>query len=87
MRFVCLRSSSGYGPITYSLIFRLRGKGIPEVNGYRTGDQLVRVVVWTPTKLDKKEETLFRELAELENGRPPEGGKGFFDRVKEALGG
>jgi len=68
-------------------IFRLRGKGIPELNGYRTGDQLVRVVVWTPTKLSKKEEGVFRQLADLENGQPPEGGKGFFERVKEVLGG
>ena len=71
----------------FGKIFRLRSKGIPEVNGYRTGDQLVRVLVWTPTKLDKKEEDLFKELAQLENGQPPEGGKGFFDRVKEVLGG
>lgn len=68
-------------------IFRLRGKGIPEVDGYRTGDQLVRVVVWTPTKFGKEEESLFLKLAELENTQPPEGGKGFFERVKEALGG
>ncbi len=67
-------------------VLRLRGKGIPEVNGYRTGDQLVRVVVWTPTKLGKREESLFRELSKLENGQAPEGGKGFFDRVKEVLG-
>ena len=57
------------------------------MNGYRTGDQLVRVRVWTPAKLNKKEEALFQELAELENCQPPEGGKGFFERVKEALGG
>jgi molecular chaperone DnaJ len=68
-------------------VFRLRGKGMPEVNGYGTGDQLVRVVVWTPTKLSKKAEELFRELAESESGKAPEGGKGFFDRVKEVLGG
>ena len=68
-------------------VFRLRGKGIPEVNGYRTGDQLVRVSVWTPTKLTKEEERLLRELGQMENSQPPEGGKGFFERVKEALGG
>ncbi len=68
-------------------IFRLRGKGVPELNGYRTGDQLVRIMVWTPTKLTRQEEVLLRELAELENARPPEGGKGLFERVKEALGG
>jgi molecular chaperone DnaJ len=68
-------------------VFRMRGKGIPEVNAYRTGDQLVRVLVWTPTKLGKREEALLQELGELDNGKPPEGGKGFFDKVKEVLGG
>ena len=68
-------------------IFRLRGKGIQDVNGYGRGDQLVRIVVWTPTKLNKKEQTIFRELSDHENGEPPEGGKGFFDRVKEVLTG
>ena len=47
----------------------------------------MRVVVWTPTKLSKKAEELFEKLAELESGKAPEGGKGFFDRVKEVLGG
>ena len=59
-------------------VFRLRGKGIPDVNGYGTGDELVRVMVWTPKKLNREEEEIFQELAELENGAPPEGGKGFF---------
>ena len=68
-------------------IFRLRNKGIPELNGYGTGDQLVRVVVWTPTKLNKEAEGLLRELSDLEQLQPPEGGKGFFERVKEAFGG
>jgi molecular chaperone DnaJ len=68
-------------------IFRLRGKGIQEVNGYGKGDQLVRIVVWTPTKLNKAEEKMFKELSDHENGEPPEGGKGFFDRVKEVLTG
>ena len=68
-------------------VFRLRGKGIQDVNGYGRGDQLVRVVVWTPTKLNKEEQEIFRELSEHENGEPPEGGKGFFDRVKEVLTG
>ena len=67
-------------------LFRLRGKGIPELNGYRTGDQIVRVVVWTPRKLNREEEDLFGRLAEMENLQPPSAGKGFFERMKEALG-
>ena len=68
-------------------IFRLKGKGIPELNGYRTGDQLVRVMVWTPARLNDEEQRLFRQLAEHENIQPPEGGKGLFERMKEAFGG
>lgn len=67
-------------------VFRLKGKGIPELNGYRTGDQLVRVMVWTPARLNEGEKALFRQLAELENIQPPEGGKGIFERMKEAFG-
>ena len=68
-------------------IFRLKGKGIPELNGYRTGDQLVRVMVWTPARLNDEEQRLFRQLSELENIQPPEGGKGLFERMKGAFGG
>ncbi len=67
-------------------VFRLKGKGIPELNGYGTGDQLVRVMVWTPARLNEEEKTLFRQLAELESIQPPEGGKGLFERMKEAFG-
>jgi molecular chaperone DnaJ len=67
-------------------IFRLRGKGIPDVNGYQTGDQLVRVAVWTPTKLSRREEELFRELAKLDNGKAPASGKGLFEKMKEVFG-
>ncbi|MEJ2048690.1 MAG: molecular chaperone DnaJ [Calditrichota bacterium] len=65
-------------------IFRLRGKGFPEVNAYRRGDLLVEVKVWTPTKLTPREKELLEELMTLENVQPPRK-KGFFDKVKEAL--
>ena len=66
-------------------IFRLRGKGIPELNGYNKGDLLVQVKVWIPTKLNSTEKELLKELAEQENIQPPEKGKGFFQKMKEAL--
>jgi len=43
-------------------IFRMKGKGIPRLNSYGRGDQLVRVVAWVPAKLNKKEEELLKEL-------------------------
>jgi molecular chaperone DnaJ len=65
-------------------VFRLRGKGLPELNAYRRGDLLVQVKVWTPTKLSAREKELLEELMQLENMQPPQK-KGFFDKVKEAL--
>jgi molecular chaperone DnaJ len=65
-------------------VFRLRGKGIPELNAYRKGDLLVQVKVWTPTKLSPKEKEILEELNSSENLNPPKK-KGFFNKVKEAL--
>ena len=66
-------------------ILRLRGKGLPSVNGYGTGDQLIQVNVWTPTKLNSEEKELLGKLKNSENFQPkPENGeRGFFDRMKE----
>ncbi len=65
-------------------VFRLRGKGLPELNSYHKGDLLAQVKVWTPTKLSPREKELLEELLQQENLQPPRK-KGFFDKVKEAL--
>jgi molecular chaperone DnaJ len=66
-------------------ILRMRGRGIPHLNHHGRGDQLVRVLVWTPTKLSEKEKQLFNELAKCDAIKPPQGDKSFFRKVKEAL--
>jgi molecular chaperone DnaJ len=67
-------------------IFKFRGKGIPHLHGYGKGDELIRVLVWVPTKLSSEEKKLLRELASKENLKPPEGDKSFFEKLKETLG-
>ncbi|WP_353132010.1 molecular chaperone DnaJ [Pseudopedobacter sp.] len=66
-------------------ILRLKGKGIPEVNSYHKGDQLVQVNVWTPKALNNEERELLEKLRASENFRPNPGKneKSFFDRMKE----
>jgi molecular chaperone DnaJ len=66
-------------------ILRLKGKGIPDVNGYGTGDQLVHVNVWTPKSLSKEEKEMMEKLMNSSNFKPnpSKNEKGFFDRVKE----
>ena len=50
-------------------IFRLKGKGIPHLNHYGIGDELVRIKVETPKDLSREEKDLFKKLAELERKR------------------
>ncbi len=52
-------------------VFRIKGKGIPRLNGYGRGDQLVRAVAWVPEKLTKKEEELLKELEKSLSTRAP----------------
>lgn len=48
---------------------RLRGLGMPDLRGYRQGDQIVRIVVETPQKLSRKQKDLLREFDELADGK------------------
>jgi molecular chaperone DnaJ len=69
-------------------ILRLRSHGLPRLGGAGSGDLLVRIHVWTPDRLTDEQIQLFEELARHE-GDPPSAekvGRGFWDRLKEALG-
>jgi molecular chaperone DnaJ len=87
------------GTQTHS-VFRLKGKGIQHLHGSRKGDQLVRVVIKTPTKLSHEQKELLRQFEALSSGKNPNGGekgrhdkftdkskksKGFFEKVKDAF--
>lgn len=66
-------------------ILRLRGKGIPSINGYGKGDLLVHVNVWTPKTLNKEQKDFFEKMASDDNFSPsPEReDKSFFEKVKD----
>ncbi|HAI82938.1 MAG TPA: molecular chaperone DnaJ, partial [Chitinophagaceae bacterium] len=51
-------------------IFRLKGKGFPEVNGYGRGDQLVQVNVWTPQHVSSEEKAMLEKMADSNNFKP-----------------
>ena len=68
-------------------VFHLRGRGLPRVNANGTGDLHVRVQLWTPERLSDEERRLVERLGELQPGVPADGrGKGFWAKMKEALG-
>lgn len=66
-------------------VLRLRNKGIPDVNGYRTGDQLVNINVWTPKNLSKEEKNMVEKLRGSKNfePQPTSTDKGFFGRMRD----
>ena len=66
-------------------VFRLRGRGVPDVNGRGRGDLLVQVVVDTPTDLTKEQEEVLRSYAAArgEVVAPPE--TGFLAKVRSAF--
>jgi molecular chaperone DnaJ len=69
-------------------IFRLKGKGFPEVQGYNRGDQLINVNIWTPQSVSAEEKEALEKMTNSSNFKPnpAKGEKSFFDRVKEAFG-
>lgn len=66
-------------------ILRLKGKGIPNVNGYGKGDLLVTINIWTPQHLSQEEKKILEKLRTSENFTPNPNIKdrSFFDRMKE----
>ncbi len=71
-------------------VIRVVGEGVPELHGRRYGDLLVRLCVWVPTRLSPEQKRLIAELREVEDRPPervdPEQRRGFWSRVREALG-
>ena len=65
-------------------ILRLRGKGIPDVNGYGKGDLLVNINVWIPKSLSKEEKRILAKLNESESFKPKPSkyDKGLFEKMR-----
>lgn len=69
-------------------VFRLRGKGIPYLNGAGRGDQHVRVKIVTPNKLSDRQRELLKEFAKASGDHIPKGAeKSFLEKVKNAFTG
>ncbi|MCL4306175.1 molecular chaperone DnaJ [bacterium] len=72
--------------LTPGKILRMRGKGLPALNGYGRGDQLVEIDLHVPRKLSSTERGMIEKLRDSENFKVQTNEKGFFGRVKEAFG-
>lgn len=66
---------------------RQRGAGMPVLQGRGRGDMVIEIAVETPTRLTKEQRGLLEQFRELETGEECPESRGFFDKIKTALGG
>jgi molecular chaperone DnaJ len=66
-------------------IFRLKGKGVPHVNSYGTGDELIHVNVWIPKELSKEEHAAMEKLKHSDNFKPQpsKNEKNIFEKMRD----
>ena len=67
-------------------VVRLRGRGLPSVNGYNgTGDMYVKIAVWVPKKLSREEKAIVESLRDKDGFKPDpsKDDKSFFERLKD----
>ncbi len=64
-----------------------RGAGMPVLQGRGRGDLVIEIAVETPTRISKEQRALLEQFRELETGDECPESRGFFDKLKGALGG
>jgi molecular chaperone DnaJ len=66
-------------------IFRLKGKGLPNVNAYGSGDELIHVNVWVPKEVTNEEKNMLEKLRHAENFKPNPGKneKNLFEKMRD----
>lgn len=66
-------------------VLRLRGKGLPDLNGYGKGDLLVNVNIWTPKSVSPEEKKIIEKFKTAQNFQPnpKKNEKGWFERMKD----
>ncbi len=69
-------------------LLRLKGKGLPSINGYGKGDIIIDVNIYTPTHLSSEEKKQMEQLKQSKNFQPDQNKKekSFFERMKEYFG-
>lgn len=66
-------------------VLRLKGKGLPNIQGYGQGDLFVHINIWTPSKVSKEEKEMLEKLRSSDNFKPnpDKNQKNFFGRMKD----
>lgn len=75
------------GGTQHGQVYRLPGLGLPDLRSGRRGDELVQVLVEIPKRVNKRQEELLREFAKTEDRSAMPESKGFFDKLRDYIGG
>jgi molecular chaperone DnaJ len=68
-------------------VFKLKGKGLPDIRSYRNGDELVQVMIEVPKKLTERQRQLLKEFSDLEDVAVMPQRKGFMEKLKQMFTG
>ena len=68
-------------------VFKLRGKGLPDLRSAKPGDQIVQILIEIPRKLSEKQKQLLRDYAATEDNTVLPQRKGFMDKLKDMFQG
>ena len=66
-------------------VFKLKGKGLPDVRSGRQGDELVQVLIEVPKKLNDEQKQLLRQFAEIEEADVLPQRRSFVDKLKDVF--
>jgi len=68
-------------------VFKLKGKGVPDLRSYKNGDEIIQILIEIPKKLSDRQKQLLREFASSEDERLMPQRKGFMDKLKQVFSG
>jgi molecular chaperone DnaJ len=68
-------------------VFKLKGKGLPDLRSYKNGDEIVQILIEIPRKLSERQKQLLREFATGEDGNVLPQRKSFVDKLKDVFSG
>ena len=67
-------------------VFRLRGRGIPDIHGRGKGDEMIKVIIEIPTRLNKRQRELLEEFSQTSKENIYPKSKSFMEKVQELWG-
>src|SRR6185312_11951485 len=68
-------------------VFKIKGRGLPDVRTHRVGDELVQVLIEVPKKLTDRQKQLLRDFAMTEDSSALPQRRGFLDKIKDVFKG